>query len=132
MPAMDDGGFLLADSSAIIQYVEAKYPEPVLIPADPEERGRVIWWEEFGDTVFAACSGKMFFNRIVPPKFLGRVGDLASADVVEKDELPTLLSFLVCALPASGFLVRDLLTLAPPSGAFPLMHFLRSGSAIDP
>src|SRR3546814_9788197 len=65
MPAMDDGGFLLADSSAIIQYVEAKYPEPVLIPADPEERGRVIWWEEFGDTVFAACSGKMFFNRIV-------------------------------------------------------------------
>src|SRR3546814_14340546 len=53
MPAMDDDGFLLADSSAIIQYVEAKYPEPALIPADPQERGRVIWWEEFGDTVFA-------------------------------------------------------------------------------
>ena len=79
MPAMDDDGFLLADSSAIIQYVEAKHPEPALIPADPQERGTVIWWEEFGDTVFAACSGKMFFNRIVAPKFLGREGDLAAA-----------------------------------------------------
>src|SRR3546814_19622085 len=70
MPAMDDVGFLLADSSAIIHYLEAKYPEPALIPADPQERGRVIWWDEFGDTVFAACGGKMFFNRIVAPRFL--------------------------------------------------------------
>ena len=45
MPAMEDDGFLLADSSAIIHYLEAKYPEPALIPADPQERGRVIWWD---------------------------------------------------------------------------------------
>ena len=32
MPAMDDDGFLLADSSAIIQYGEAKLPVPALIP----------------------------------------------------------------------------------------------------
>src|SRR3546814_4836411 len=36
MPAMDDDGFLLADSSAIIHYLEAKHPEPPLIPADPQ------------------------------------------------------------------------------------------------
>ena len=63
MPAMDDDGFLLADSSAIIQYVEAKHPEPALIPADPQERGTVIWWEEFGDTVFAA-SGFLVGDRL--------------------------------------------------------------------
>src|SRR3546814_15965223 len=50
MPAMDDGGFLLADSSAIIQYVEANYTEPVPTPADPEERGRQLWWEVLGAT----------------------------------------------------------------------------------
>src|SRR3546814_4051850 len=65
MPAMDDDGFLLADSSAIIQYVEAKHPETVLITVGAQERGSVIWWEEFGDRVLAEWSGKVFFNRIV-------------------------------------------------------------------
>ncbi|HWV59256.1 MAG TPA: glutathione S-transferase family protein [Sphingopyxis sp.] len=96
MPAMDDDGFLLADSSAIIQYVEAKHPEPPLIPADPEARGRVIWWEEFGDTVFAACSGKMFFNRIVAPKFLGREGDLAAAALADLAVASPLMNFRHC------------------------------------
>ena len=35
MPALIDGDYRLADSSAIIHYLEAKYPEPELIPADP-------------------------------------------------------------------------------------------------
>ena len=39
MPALVDGDYRLADSSAIIHYLEAKYPEPELIPADPRERG---------------------------------------------------------------------------------------------
>ncbi|GAO76907.1 MULTISPECIES: glutathione S-transferase family protein [unclassified Sphingopyxis] len=131
MPAMDDDGFLLADSSAIIQYIEAKYPEPALIPTDPQERGRVIWWEEFGDTVFAACSGKMFFNRIVAPKFLGREGDLAAAAQAEGEELPKLLAYLESAIPASGFLVGDRLTLADIAAASPLMNFRHCGACID-
>ena len=35
MPAMVDGDFSLSDSSAIIHYLEAKYPEPQLIPVEP-------------------------------------------------------------------------------------------------
>nr|WP_166945790.1 glutathione S-transferase family protein [Sphingopyxis panaciterrae] len=132
MPAMDDDGFLLADSSAIIQYLEAKYPEPALIPADPQERGKVIWWEEFGDTVFAACSGKIFFNRIVAPKFLGREGDLAAAALAESEELPKLLDYLENAIPASGFLVGGRLTLADLAVASPLMNFRHCGNGVDP
>jgi len=131
MPAMDDDGFMLADSSAIIQYLEAKHPSPELIPADPQERGKVIWWEEFGDTVFAACSGKMFFNRIVAPKFLGREGDLAAAALAESEELPKLLAYLESAIPASGFLVGDRLTLADLAVASPLMNFKHCGAGVD-
>ncbi len=131
MPAMDDGGFRLADSSAIIHYVEAKHPEPMLIPADPQERGRVIWWEEFGDTVLAACSGKMFFNRIVAPKFLGREGDLAAAAQAEAEELPKLLAYLESVIPASGFLVGDRLTLADLAVASPLMNLRHCGAGVD-
>ncbi|MGH6650175.1 MAG: glutathione S-transferase family protein [Sphingopyxis sp.] len=132
MPAMNDDGFMLADSSAIIQYLEAKHPTPALIPADPQTRGRVIWWEEFGDTVFAACSGKMFFNRIVAPKFLGRDGDLAAAALAESEELPKLLAYLEGAIPASGFLVGDRLTLADLAVVSPLMNFRHCGSVVDP
>ncbi|MCW0199931.1 glutathione S-transferase family protein [Sphingopyxis sp.] len=131
MPAMDDDGFLLADSSAIIHYLEARHPEPPLIPADPQERGRVIWWEEFGDTVFAACGGKMFFNRIVSPKFLGREGDLAAAAEAETEELPKLLAYLESAIPASGYLVGDRLTLADLAAASPLVNLRHCGSCID-
>mgnify|MGYP003393354493 CR=1 FL=1 len=131
MPAMDDDGFMLADSSAIIHYLEAKHPEPALIPADPQERGRVVWWDEFGDTVFAACSGKMFFNRIVAPKFLGREGDLAAAAQAESEELPKLLDYLESAIPASGFLVGDRFTLADLAVASPLMNLRHCGWRID-
>ncbi|MDK2760057.1 MAG: glutathione S-transferase family protein [Sphingopyxis sp.] len=132
MPAMDDDGFMLADSSAIIHYLEAKHPKPEMIPSDPQERGQVIWWEEFGDTVFAACSGKMFFNRIVAPKFLGREGDLAAAALAESEELPKLLAYLEDAIPASGFLVGDRLTLADLAVASPLINLRHCGAGIDP
>lgn len=131
MPAIDDAGFLLADSSAIIHYLEAKHPAPPMIPADPQARGRVIWWDEFGDTVFAACSGKMFFNRIVSPRFLGREGDLAAAAQAEAEELPKLLAYLESAIPASGFLVGDRLTLADLAVASPLMNLRHCGTGID-
>jgi glutathione S-transferase len=131
MPAMEDDGFVLADSSAIIHYLEAKYPEPALIPADPQERGRTIWWDEFGDTVFAACCGKLFFNRIVAPKFLGREGDLAAAALAESEELPKLLAYLESAIAASGFLVGDRLTLADLAVASPLMNLRHCGFCID-
>src|SRR3954471_16592951 len=81
MPALRDGDFRLADSSAIIQYLEAKFPEPVLIPSHPELRGKTIWFDEFSDTILISCGAKMFFNRIVMPRFMGKPGDIAAADV---------------------------------------------------
>lgn len=131
MPAMEDDGFTLADSSAIIHYLEARHPDPALIPADPQERGRVVWWDEFGDTVLTACSGKLFFNRIVAPKFLGREGDLAAAAQAEAEELPKLLAYLESAIPASGYLVGDRLTLADLAVASPLVNLRHCGSPVD-
>ncbi len=75
MPALVDGDYRLADSSAIIQYLEALHPEPNLIPAEPRARGRAIWFEEYGDTILMGCGGKIFFNRVVAPRFLRRPGD---------------------------------------------------------
>jgi glutathione S-transferase len=123
MPALRDGDFTLADSSAIIHYLEAKHPEPTLIPADPELRGKAIWFDEFADTILVACGAKMFFNRIVAPRFLGRPGDLAAADAAECEELPPILDYLEKTVPdAGGFLVGEALTLADLAVASPFVN----------
>src|SRR5689334_7038956 len=94
IPAFRDGDFTLADSSAIIHYLEAKYPDGGLIPIAPEDRGRAIWFEEYADTIMMACGGKIFFNRFVAPKVLGRPGDELVAEAAERDELPVILDYL--------------------------------------
>lgn len=132
MPAFRDGDFALADSSAIIHYLEAKQPEPALIPAEPQARGRTIWFEEFGDTIVCACGAKVFFNRIVAPRFMGRAGDEEAAAAAERDDLPPILDYLEKVVPdAGGFLVGDSVTLADIAVASPFANFRHTGTAID-
>ncbi len=88
IPALQDGDFTLADSTAIVTYLEALQPEPPLLPADPKARGRAIWFEEFADTILAPASGKVVFNRFVGPKLMGIPGDEAAAAQGEKDIAP--------------------------------------------
>ena len=132
MPGFRDGDFAISDSSAIIHYLEAKFPEPALIPAEPKARARTIWFDEFGDTILFGCGGKMFFNRIVAPRFLGREGDQAAADNAETQELPPILDYLEGVIPESGFLVEDRLTLADIAVATVFANFRHVGATIDP
>ena len=132
MPALRDGDFTLADSSAIIHYLEAKHPDPQLIPTDPEARGKAIWFEEFADTSLTACSGKMFYNRIVLPRFFGRPGDEEMANKAECEELPPLLDYLETVVPEPGkFLVAGRITLADIAVASPFANFAHMGCGRD-
>ena len=124
IPAFCDGDFHLADSSAIVTYLEAKHPDPALIPADPKQRARTIWFEELADTIVMGCGAKIFFNRVVAPRFLGRPGDQAAADKAECDELPPILHYLEGVVPdAGGFLVGGSITLADLAVASPFANF---------
>jgi glutathione S-transferase len=132
MPALRDGDYTLADSSAIIHYLEAKYPEPELVPSDPKLRGKTIWFDEFGDTILCACGAKIFFNRIVAPRFLGRPGDDAAAAAAECDELPPILDYLEKVVPdAGGYLVGGRLTLADLAVAGPFANLRHTGTEVD-
>lgn len=131
IPGFRDGDFAISDSSAIIHYLEAKYPEPALIPAEPRARARAIWFDEFADTILCACGAKMFFNRIVAPRFLGREGDLAAADQAEQVELPPILDYLERTIPEGGWLVGDGLTLADIAVATGFANFRHLGIPVD-
>jgi glutathione S-transferase len=133
MPAVRDGDYTLADSSAIIHYLEAKHPEPALIPSDPELRGKTIWYEEFADTILVSCGAKIFFNRIVAPRFLGRPGDLEAAEQAELNDLPPILDYLEQTVPGDrGFLVGDKVTLADIAVAGPFANFRHTQTRVDP
>ena len=106
IPAIRDGDFTLADSSAIVAYMEAKQPEPALFPADPQSRGRAVWFDEFADTIFAASGLKIMFNRLVGPKLLKVPYDEALA-LQGEAELPRILDYLESVVPESGWLVGE-------------------------
>jgi glutathione S-transferase len=131
MPGFKDGDFLISDSTAIITYLEAKKPDPNLIPAEPQARARTIWFEEFADTIAGACVGKVFFNRVVA-KLIGREGDMAAADEAERVEFPVLVDYLESVVPASGFLVEDRLTLADIAVASPFVNLGHAGCPVNP
>jgi glutathione S-transferase len=124
IPGFTDGDFKICDSSAIVTYIEAKYPDPALIPAEPQARARTIFYEEFADTILMAAGAKIFFNRVVAPRFMGRPGDLAAADKAEQEDLPPVLDYLETVVPdAGGFLVGDSITLADIAVASPFANF---------
>lgn len=56
VPALDDEGFVLYDSTIINEYLDDEYPYPPLMPKDSEGRARVRLLEDFRDTHFnPAC-----------------------------------------------------------------------------
>lgn len=133
MPALVDGGYSLADSSAIVHYLEAKYPERPLIPDDPELRGRTIWHEEFSDTVLVTCGAKIFFNLIVAPRFLGLPANPEAARQAELNDLPPILDYLERVVPDDGgYFVGDSLTLADIAVAGPFANFRHTNTRVDP
>ena len=130
VPAFSDGDFSLSDSSAIVHYIEARHPLPLLIPSDAQARGQTIWFDEFADTILAQPVGKIFFNRIVA-KMLGRPANPAAADEAQEKELPPVLRWLESQIPESNFLVGHVFTLADISVGTMIVNLGHTGTAPD-
>jgi glutathione S-transferase len=52
VPALDDDGFILYDSTIINEYLEDEYPHPPLLPSDSEGKTRARLMEDFRDNHF--------------------------------------------------------------------------------
>jgi glutathione S-transferase len=52
VPVLEEGAFVLPESPVIMEYLDERYPEPPLLPADPAERALArLWLERFDDAV---------------------------------------------------------------------------------
>lgn len=54
VPVIDDDGTIVADSTRIVAYLDARHPEPPVIPRDPGLRARALLLEETFDEGLAA------------------------------------------------------------------------------
>jgi glutathione S-transferase len=55
VPVLVDGAEVIADSSAIALHLEARVPQPALLPSDPAQRAQVLLLEDWADTALASC-----------------------------------------------------------------------------
>lgn len=110
IPALQDGDFTLADSTAIVTYFDALHPDPPMLPGDAWQKGKAIWYEEFADTILTPAGGKIVFNRFVGPKFLGLPGDEDAARQGEAELVP-ILEYAEDAIPEDGWLTGDALSI---------------------
>jgi glutathione S-transferase len=103
IPALSDGDFCLADSTAIVTYLEAKYPDPALLPAEARARGRAVWFEEVSDTILIPAGAPIVVNRFLRPNIFGTEGDEAAA-VAGDEAIRKPLGYLESAVSDGGWL----------------------------
>jgi glutathione S-transferase len=60
VPALDDEGFVIYDSTIINEYLEDEYPYPPLMPKDSEGRARARLMEDLRDSHFNPAAGLLF------------------------------------------------------------------------
>jgi glutathione S-transferase len=130
IPAFEDGDYKLCDSSAIVHYLDTAYPDHPLIPADARARGRVVWFDEYADTIMFAAIAPIFWNRGLAPRLKMPVDEAAAAKA-EAELVPPVLAYLDSVVPESGFLVEDRLTLADIAVCGPLVNASYAGLTID-
>jgi glutathione S-transferase len=105
IPVLIDDRVTLADSSVICQYLEDRYPEPALYPADVADRARARWLEEYADSRMGDVLIWGLYNQaVIAPAVWGTKRDLAEIERVAREEVPPLLDYLESQLPAAGFL----------------------------
>ncbi|MEJ0026172.1 MAG: glutathione S-transferase family protein [Rhizomicrobium sp.] len=122
----------LPDSSIICDYLEHKYPAPALYPADPFERARALWYEEYADSAMAAAVGPgLFFERIVKRMMRGQT-DEAACQKSLTEKLPPLFDHLEVEVADKDYLVGETFSIADISVGTQFVNFVHSGESVDP
>ncbi|MDE1463700.1 glutathione S-transferase family protein [Spartinivicinus poritis] len=104
VPALEDDGFAIADSTVICQYLDEKYGKNQLYPADLKARTKAWWIEEYADTKLAEVVGMpLFFERVVRPTFLKQEINEQLVEDNIKHNIPPVLDYLESAAPKTEF-----------------------------
>jgi glutathione S-transferase len=132
IPAFRDGDRTLADSSIIIAYLEKTKPEPSLYPLDAYDYARALWFEEYGDGGLAPIiGGKVFFPKVIAPRFFKREPDLAAINKTVEEELPPMFGYLEGELGGKEWLVGNRFSIADIGVATQFVNLMLAGYGVD-
>lgn len=123
VPTLEEDGFVLCESTAILEYLEATHPAPPLVPADQRGRALVAMHMKLCDLQLTRQTGVIIF----PKRFLPRERWNLEAMAQAKKEIEAHLQILEAQLKGNKYLVADRYTLVevcytPFVQFFPLME----------
>jgi glutathione S-transferase len=132
IPVFSDDRVTLCDSSVICQYLEDRWPEPALYPADVAQRAQARWLEEYADTRMGEVFIWRLFDQLVIRRFVWNepTDDAVVAKTLAED-VPEVLGYLESQAPADGF-AFGALSIADVSVATFLRNAAFARFAIDP
>ena len=119
VPTLEEDNFVLYESTAILDYLEATRPEPALAPADPRQRALVGMHMKLCDLQLTRQAGTIIFPKRFLPK--ERWNAVAMADA--KSEIEKHLAILEGQLKGRSFLVAEQFSLADVC-YLPFLEFL--------
>src|SRR5690554_6909027 len=123
VPTFEEDGFVLYESTAILEYLEMTRPDPPLVPADPRGRALVAMHMKLCDIQLARQTGIIIF----PKRFLPKERWDEKAMEQAKKEIEKHLEILERQLDKKEYLVGDRYSLVevcytPFVEFFPLME----------
>lgn len=131
IPVIEDDGFRLGDSTAIVGYLDRKVPEPAVLPAGGRAFGEALFLDAWaGGVLFRDVVNPILRNQVVRPKFYNQPGDEGE---IEAALAKAAEAFAYLEGRASeDFLVGDSLTIADLAVVSNLIVFHYLGRRIDP
>jgi len=131
VPVLEQGGFRLYETQAIIRYVDRVVPQPALTPRDSQAAARMDQLMNVNDWyLFQGVNSVIAFHRIVGPRLMGLTPDEA-AIAAAMPKAHTVFNELARQLGDSPFFVGHSISLADVLLA-PQLDFLRQTPEWEP
>src|SRR5262249_53148063 len=130
IPAMKDGDYALAESSAICLYLERKQTAPSILPAGDKDYARAMFWNDYAGWVFRSLVQGLFFQKVISPAILKGTTDQAVVDNLLTQVRPKIFGYLESEIDGK-FLVGSALSLADIAVISNLINYQYLGFAIE-
>jgi len=130
IPAMQDGDFSIAESTAICLYMERKQPAPAILPADSRDSSRALFFDGYSGWVFRSLVHGLFFQKVINPVILKAATDQAVIDSIQATVQPKVFQYLESRI-SGKFLVGSSFSLADIGIVSNLINYQYLGFTID-
>ena len=124
-------GHLIPDSSVILDYLERVEPAHPLYPADPRERARACFLEEFGDTKLVEVTARVFWMQVIIPVRSGEPADPAALAKFVDEAFPAAFDYLERVAPEGEAIVGERFGIADLALSSPVRLLSLAGAPLD-